>query len=70
MENRNLHINNGKAGSALFLYLGYLLWKKEKIDIIHAYHHTKVKEKDKKGLYRNHGESDDHDRDRTGKLPG
>ncbi len=34
--------------SALFLYLGYLLWKKEKIDIIHAYHHTKVKEKDKK----------------------
>lgn len=34
--------------SALFLYLGYLLWKKEKINIIHDYHYTKVKEKDKK----------------------
>ncbi len=36
------------ACSALFLYLGYLLWKKEKINVIHDYHYTKVKEKDKK----------------------
>ena len=34
--------------SVLFLYLGFLLWKKEKINIIHDYHYTKVKEKDKK----------------------
>lgn len=34
--------------SALFLYLGFLLWKKEKINIIHDYHYTKVKEEDKK----------------------
>ena len=34
--------------SALFLYLGYLLWTKEKINVMHDYHYTKVKEKDKK----------------------
>lgn len=34
--------------SALFLYMGYLLWKKEKINMIHDYHYTKVKEEDKK----------------------
>lgn len=34
--------------SALFFYLGFLLWKKERIDIIHDYHIKKVKEQDKK----------------------
>ena len=32
----------------LFLYLGYLIWKKEMIGLIHDYHYTKVKESDKK----------------------
>lgn len=34
--------------SALFFYLGFLLWKRERIDIIHDYHIKKVKERDKK----------------------
>lgn len=34
--------------SALFFYLGFLLWKKERIDIIHDYHIKKIKESDKK----------------------
>lgn len=34
--------------SALFFYLGFLIWKKERINLIHDYHYTKVKEKDKK----------------------
>lgn len=34
--------------SALFLYLGFLLWKKEKINIMHDYHYRKVREEDKK----------------------
>lgn len=34
--------------SALFFYLGFLLWKRERIDIIHDYHVKKVKERDKK----------------------
>ena len=34
--------------SVLFLCLGFLLWKKEKINIIHDYHYTKVKEENKK----------------------
>ncbi len=32
----------------LFVYLGLLLWIKEKINIMHDYHYTKVKETDKK----------------------
>ncbi len=32
----------------VFIYLGYLIWKKEKISLIHSYHYTKVKEQDKK----------------------
>ena len=32
----------------LFVYLGFLLWVKEKINIMHDYHYTKVKETDKK----------------------
>ena len=32
----------------MFFYLGFLLWKRERIDIIHEYHVKKVKERDKK----------------------
>lgn len=32
----------------LCLCFGILIWKKEKISLIHSYHYTKVKEKDKK----------------------
>lgn len=32
----------------LFLVLGYLLWKKEKISLLHNYHHHKVAQTDKK----------------------
>jgi uncharacterized membrane protein len=31
----------------LFLGLGFLIWKKEKIALIHSYHYTKVSEEDK-----------------------
>lgn len=34
--------------SSLFFCLGFLLWKRERIDIIHDYHIKKIKEKDKK----------------------
>lgn len=34
--------------SALFFYLGFMLWKKEKINIMHDYHYTKVKDEDRK----------------------
>ena len=33
---------------ALFMYLGWLIWIKEKINLIHDYHYKKVKESDKK----------------------
>ena len=36
----------------LFVYLGYLLWIKEKINIMHDYHYTKVNETDKKAYTR------------------
>lgn len=32
----------------IFMALGYLLWKKQRITIVHSYHYTKVKESDKK----------------------
>ena len=32
----------------LFLYLGFLLWRKGKIELIHNYHYKKVKEEEKK----------------------
>lgn len=32
----------------LFLILGLLLWKKQKIGLIHDYHYKRVKEEDKK----------------------
>ncbi|MDD2980044.1 MAG: DUF3784 domain-containing protein [Hespellia sp.] len=34
--------------SALLFYLGFMLWKKEKINIMHDYHYTKVKDEDRK----------------------
>ncbi len=33
-----------------FVYLGYLIWKKEKISLLHDYHYDKVKEEDKKSF--------------------
>ena len=32
----------------LFFCLGWEIWKKEKISLIHDYHHKKVKDSDKK----------------------
>lgn len=32
----------------LCVWLGYSVWYKEKINLIHSYHYTKVKETDKK----------------------
>lgn len=37
-----------EGGSVLFFYFGFLLWKKNRIDIIHDYHTKKVKKCDKK----------------------
>ena len=34
----------------IFLVIGYLLWKKEKISLLHAYHYDKVAEEDKKAF--------------------
>lgn len=36
------------ATGGLFLWLGWRIWKKEQITLIHDYHYTKVKETDKK----------------------
>ena len=38
------------AIGALFLVLGYLLWKKERISLLHQYHYDKVSEEDKKAF--------------------
>lgn len=32
----------------LFFILGFFVWKKEKINLVHSYHYTKVSEEDKK----------------------
>lgn len=32
----------------LFLIIGLIIWKKEKITLIHDYHYTKVREEDRK----------------------
>ncbi|SMP72745.1 DUF3784 domain-containing protein [Anoxynatronum buryatiense] len=32
----------------IFIWMGFLIWKKEKISLIHSYHYTKVKEENKK----------------------
>ncbi len=38
---------NGTVG-LLCVGMGLLIWKKEKITLIHSYHYTKVREEDKK----------------------
>lgn len=32
----------------IFIFVGWRIWKKEQITLIHDYHYTKVKEKDRK----------------------
>ena len=32
----------------VFIYLGYLMWKEEKITLLHNYHYDKVSPSDKK----------------------
>lgn len=32
----------------IFIVLGYFIWKKEKISLLHSYHYDKVSEEDKK----------------------
>ena len=32
----------------IFIYLGWLIWKKEKITLLHSYHYDKVSPSDKK----------------------
>ena len=34
----------------VFIVLGYLLWKKEKISLLHDYHYDKVSEENKKSF--------------------
>jgi len=34
----------------VFIYLGWLIWKKEKISLFHSYHYDKVSSKDKKNF--------------------
>ena len=36
--------------SVLFLVIGYLLWKKERIDLLHGYHYDKVTKENKKAF--------------------
>lgn len=36
------------ARHPFFIYLGYLLWKKEKITLLHSYHYGKVTPSDDK----------------------
>ena len=36
------------AVGAVFVVFGLLIWKREKIDLIHSYHYNKVRGKDKK----------------------
>jgi len=41
----------------LFLYLGWRIWKKEAITLIHWYHYTRVKEEDKAAYTEEMGKS-------------
>ena len=34
----------------VFIYLGYLIWKKEKITLLHSYHYDKVSPSDKQAF--------------------
>ncbi len=40
-------IITGVVGTA-FVILGYLIWKKERISLLHGYHYDKVSDEDKK----------------------
>lgn len=41
----------------MFLILGLLIWKKEKIGLLHSYHYSKVLEEDKKSYTEEMGKS-------------
>lgn len=41
----------------LCIYLGFMIWKKEKISLIHSYHYKRVKECDKKDYTARMGKS-------------
>ena len=34
----------------VFMYLGYVMWKKEKITLLHSYHYDKVSPSDKRNF--------------------
>ena len=36
------------AVGIMLISFGYLIWKKDKVGLIHSYHYTKVKDSDKK----------------------
>ena len=38
------------ALALVFIYFGYLIWKKEKITLLHSYHYDKVSPSDKKSF--------------------
>lgn len=42
---------------SLFFYLGWQIWKKEKIALIHDYHHKKVQNTDKKAYTKQIGKA-------------
>lgn len=41
----------------LFLYLGWCIWKRKEITLIHSYHYKKVSEEDKKDYTEEMGKS-------------
>uniref|UniRef100_N2BM08 DUF3784 domain-containing protein n=1 Tax=Eubacterium plexicaudatum ASF492 TaxID=1235802 RepID=N2BM08_9FIRM len=47
METMGIAIGIG-VFALVFIYLGYLMWKKEKIILLHSYHYDKVSPSDKK----------------------
>jgi hypothetical protein len=41
----------------IFIYLGWRIWEKEQITLIHDYHYTNVAEKDKKSYTKKMGQA-------------
>lgn len=41
----------------LLLVLGFLIWKKQRVQLIHSYHHSRVKEEDKKAYTKGIGQA-------------
>lgn len=39
----------------LFIYVGFLIWKKKKINLIHAYHYKNVKDEDREAYMKEMG---------------